>query len=76
MARKRRKKQENKFLRIILIIITFILGVFLSDIEGTYSLEDISNIFTESVFNEVNSNLIVSYLDVGQADSILIENNK
>lgn len=75
MAKKRKKKQENKFLRVILIIVTFILGFYLSDIEGTYSLDDISNIFTENVFNEVNSNLIVSYLDVGQADSILIENN-
>lgn len=76
MAKRRKKKKKKEFLRIILIIITFILGVFFSDIEGTYSLKEFSNIFTQNVFNEVNSNLVVSYLDVGQADSILIENNK
>lgn len=75
MAKRRKKKKKNEFLRLLLIIVTFILGFFLSDIEGTYSLEEFSNIFTQNVFNEVNSNLIVSYLDVGQADSILIENN-
>lgn len=75
MAKRRKKKKKNEFLRLLLIIVTFILGFYLSDIEGTYSLEEFSNIFTQNVFNEVNSNLIVSYLDVGQADSILIENN-
>ena len=75
MAKRRKKKKKNEFLRVLLIIVTFILGFYLSDIEGTYSLEEFSNIFTQNVFNEVNSNLIVSYLDVGQADSILIENN-
>lgn len=71
MAKKRKKKSENKFLRIILIVITIIYGFYLSEIDGTYS-QDI----TDDVFNEVNTNLVISYLDVGQADSILIENNK
>lgn len=65
MSKKRKKKKEHKVLRLILIIITIIYGLYLSKIDSTYSMPD----------NNVNSNLIISYLDVGQADSILIENN-
>ena len=39
--------------------------------DSTYSTDK-----TQDVFNESNSNLRVYYLDVGQADSILIESNK
>lgn len=65
MNKKRKKKKEHKVLRLILIIITIIYGLYLSRIDSTYSMPN----------NNVNSNLIISYLDVGQADSILIENN-
>lgn len=68
---KKKKKQKTSFLRIILIILTVIYGLYLSEIDSTYSSDKTTN-----VFNEVNTNLTVSFLDVGQADSILIENNK
>lgn len=70
MRKRKKKKTEKKIFRIILIFITIILGYYLSQIDGTYSLEK-----TNDIIKEINSNLIVSYLDVGQADSILIENN-
>ena len=70
MRKRQKKKTEKKIFRIILIFITIILGYYLSQIDGTYSLEK-----TNDIIKEINSNLIVSYLDVGQADSILIENN-
>lgn len=63
MAKK--KKKENKLLRILLIIITICYGLYISEIEETYSLNP----------NETEKNLTVTYLDVGQADSILIEND-
>lgn len=65
MSKKRKKKKENKVLRLLLIIITIIYGLYLSNMDSTYSMPN----------NDVNSNLIISYLNVGQADSILIENN-
>lgn len=71
MTRKRRKKKENKILRILLIIITIIYGLYLSEMDSTLSTDK-----TQGVFNETSSNLVVKVLDVGQADSILIENNK
>lgn len=72
MAKRRRKKKKknNMFFRIILIVITIVYGFYLSETDGTYSLDK-----TEDVFREVNTYLKVSYLDVGQADSILVENN-
>jgi len=70
MAKRRRKKGNNRLLRVLLIIITFIYGFYLSELDGTYSLDK-----TGGVFKDVTSNLVVSFLDVGQADSILIENN-
>lgn len=66
MTKKKKKKKNNKFFRLILIILTIIYSLYFIDIDSTYSMDNT---------NFVNSNLIVSYLDVGQADSILIENN-
>ena len=68
--KRRRKKKDNIFFRLLLIIIAIILGLFLCHIDSTYSMDN-----AYDVFSQVNSNLVISYLDVGQADSILIENN-
>lgn len=65
MIKRRKKKKEYKFLRLILIVLVTIYSLYLKEIDSTYSMTN----------NNVNSNLIISYLDVGQADSILIENN-
>lgn len=70
MTKRRKKKKDNTFFRVILVIVTIVYGFYLSEMDGTYSLDK-----TKDVFNEVSSDLVVSYLDVGQADSILIENN-
>ena len=70
MARKKKNK-DKKIIRVLLIIITIIYGLYLSEMDSTYSTDK-----TQDVFNESNSNLRVYYLDVGQADSILIESNK
>lgn len=69
MAKK--KKKEKKIFRIILIILTLIYGYYLSEIDSTYSSDK-----TIDTFNEITTNLKISYIDVGQADCILIENNE
>lgn len=71
MARKKKKKKRNQFLRIVLVLATIAYGLYLGDIDGTFGFDQ-----TQDVFEDVSSNLKVSYLDVGQADSILIENNE
>ena len=70
MAKRRRKRNDNQFVRFILVVITLLGGLYLSEIDGTFSSNN-----TIDIFKEVDSNLVVTYLDVGQADSILIENN-
>jgi len=71
MASKRKKNKKNMFRKIIIIIVTIILGLYISKLDGTYSLNNATD-----VFKEVSSDLKISYLDVGQADAILIENNE
>ena len=68
--RRTKKKNDNIVYRLLLIIIAIILGLLLCELDSTYSMDN-----TYDVFNQVDSNLVISYLDVGQADSILIENN-
>ena len=70
MTKKRKKGKENKFFRLILIVLTIIYSIYLNEMNETYSLDN-----SNDVFKEVSTDLKVSYLDVGQADSILIENN-
>lgn len=65
MSKRRKKKKEYNFLKLILIVLVVIYSLYFKELDGTYSMTN----------DNVNSNLEVSYLDVGQADSILIENN-
>ena len=64
------KKKKNNFIKITLFILGLIYSYYTSQIDNTYSLPNVLDTFNES--SEV---LTVSYLDVGQADSILIELN-
>ena len=70
MAKRRKKKSNNTFFRVLLVVLFFCYGFYLNQLDGTYSSDK-----TIDTFNEVSTDLRVSYLDVGQADSILIENN-
>lgn len=72
------KKQQKKFLEAILILIVAFFSIYVNDIKETTSSEnsDTQNRKTEEVINVSDSeNLKVYFLDVGQADSILIESN-
>lgn len=71
MVRKiKKKKKPKKVLSIVIVLFSIIYGMYMDEINETFGLDN-----TSPTFQEVNSNLIVSYLDVGQADAILIQNN-
>lgn len=59
----KKKKQRKKFLSIILIIFAIIYTLYTSELNTTYSLP-------------TEGNIEVYFLDVGQADSILIRNKE
>lgn len=63
------KKKQKKLIRIIIIIFFIIYGLYTEEINKTFGLDT-----TIPTFKEVDSNLVISYLDVGQADSILLQN--
>lgn len=69
------KKQKKQFLEAILVIIITIISIYFTDSEETKQ-PITQNRETEEVINISDSNnLKVHYIDVGQADSILIEQN-
>lgn len=68
----RRKKKENKLLSAIIIIIIAIAYIYYNNGETSNSIEE--NTTKDSQTTEVSSDLTIYYLDVGQADSILITN--
>ena len=69
MARKRRKKKKINFISILIILFSIVYALYEKEINETFG-QYISN----PTFYEVDSNLVVTYLDVGQADAILIQN--
>ena len=78
-SRRNRRRNRRKFYirRLILIIIVLIYMIFADEINNTFSLtEDDANKLEKSKTKEVVSvhdKLKVYYLDVGQADAILID---
>lgn len=83
MSKKKRKQTNNsKLFTLILILIAFLYGTFFDQINETFGLmyEDAyDNINTtisnkKESFNNSKETLKVYYIDVGQADAIMIEN--
>ena len=69
------KKQKKQFLEAILVIIITIISVFFNNDKETQS-PTTQNRETEQIVNTADvDNLKVHFIDVGQADSILIEQN-
>ena len=74
---KHKKKNDSKLLTLLIIIAAIIYTLFESEINETFAKyidDDISN-NTKTVSNEIFSDLKVTFLDVGQADSIFIQSN-
>lgn len=71
MAKKKKNKQNlPKGISILLIIIAIFYSIYEKDIDKTFGLP-ITETFKET---ENTNTLDITYLDVGQADSILIQN--
>lgn len=64
----KRTKTYQKIISILIIFVAFTYGLYENEIKTTFSLP------TETTFKENNNNLTITYLDVGQADAILIQN--
>ena len=86
MRRRRRRKLTSKLLIITLILLAFLYGLYFEEINNTFALmydeygnailtniKD-SNNETETTVKEEKDKLKIYYIDVGQADSILIQN--
>lgn len=80
--RKKKKNYSSKIITLILIILSFLYGSFFDQVNETFGL--MYDTATESLNNKeektkpvtnLSSDLKIYYLDVGQADSILIQNN-
>lgn len=87
MRRKRRRKLTSKLLIITLILLAFLYGLYFEEINNTFALmydeygnailtniKDNNNNETETSVKEEKDKLKIYYIDVGQADSILIQN--
>lgn len=68
-----RRKKNNKFIRHLIIVLLIIGYYYIKDNQESYSKKEDQSI--EQV-HQVSSNLSIHYIDVGQADSILITNNE
>ena len=71
-----KKKTKNKIIALILLLIVYLFGIYTQPDTKTENKEKFSTKERQTeVINETSNNLKVTYLDVGQADSILIEEN-
>ncbi len=68
MTKKKKKQKMPKGISILLIIIAIFYSLYEKDLDKTFGLP-----VTET-FKETENTLDITYLDVGQADSILIQN--
>lgn len=83
MTKRRKKKKINNINKFLLIILLFLIYVFYVEVlHGTYALPVLDNIYPTTSTNEtveketnIKEELKVYFIDVGQADSILINSN-
>ena len=71
-----KKKTKNKIIALTLLLIVYLFGIYTQPNTNNKNKENTSTKERQTeVINETSNNLKVTYLDVGQADSILIEEN-
>ena len=85
--RRRRKKRKNRFFVIMLMLLSFIYGYLFDEINTTFAMmyDDVSKDVIETINSNNNTDteevvitdkdVRVYFIDVGQADSILINSN-
>ena len=75
---KKKKTTSVSIFTIILVLITFIYSTFTEEINTSFGLpsnQTITNTKANNTLSNKTDNVQVSFLDVGQADSILINSN-
>ena len=72
MTKKKKKQKLPKGISILIIILAVICSIYEKDIDKTFGLPVTE---TKVTTKEENHNLNITYLDVGQADAILIQND-
>lgn len=70
-----KKKTKKKIIILILLLIVYLYGVYKNPNTKENKKENEVQERQTEVINETSNNLKITYLDVGQADSILIEEN-
>ena len=71
-----KKKTKNKIIALTLLLIVYLFGIYTQPNTNNKNKENTSTKERQTeVINETSNNLKITYLDVGQADSILIEEN-
>ena len=71
-----KKKTKNKIIALILLLVVYLYGIYTQPNTNNKNKENTSTKERQTeVINETSNNLKITYLDVGQADSILIEEN-
>ncbi|MBD8961733.1 MAG: hypothetical protein EGR81_05720, partial [Ruminococcaceae bacterium] len=70
MTKKKKKQKLPKGISILLIIVAIFYSLYEKDIDKTFGLP-VTETFQET---ENTNTLDITYLDVGQADAILIQN--
>lgn len=71
-----KRKKNNKFIRHLIIVLLVLGYYYIKDNQESYSKQDNSPVENKEQPQEVSTNLSIHYIDVGQADSILITNNE
>lgn len=69
MAKKKKKKVHKKIWSILIVVVAIFYSIYESEINETFGMPT-----SIPVSKEVESNLMVRFIDVGQADAILIQN--
>ncbi|MBE6146412.1 MAG: MBL fold metallo-hydrolase [Firmicutes bacterium] len=70
-----KRKKNSKFIRHLIIVLLIFGYYYIKDNQESYSKQDNTQIEKKEPIQQVTTDLSIHYIDVGQADSILITNN-
>ena len=70
------KKRQKNFIRRIIIILLILGYYYIKDNQESYSKYEPQNTEKKEPIKQVSTDLSIHYIDVGQADSILIQNKE
>lgn len=70
-----KRTKKNKFIRYLVLLLLLFAYYYTEDKQESYSKQDDLKKEIKEPTKEVSSDLSIHYIDVGQADSILISNN-